>query len=115
MVVELTKEEETADWYSVLGLEPRADDGAINKAFKKLSLIWHPDKNQGSKDAQEKFMRIKEAKLFLLDSKKRKAYDDKRNARLQAEAQLVRFKVYWLDTTRYIRQQTMIRSVGRVR
>lgn len=90
MAAELTKEEETTNWYSVLGLHSGADDAAISKSFKKLSLKWHPDKNQGSKEAQEKFMRIKEAKLFLLDSKKRKVYDEKRNARLQAEAQLVR-------------------------
>lgn len=104
MAVELTKEEETADWYSVLGLEPTADDAAISKAFKKLSLKWHPDKNQGSKDAQEMFMRVKEAKIFLLDSKKRKVYDEKRNARLQAEAQLVSLTSW--TAQQHIRRQT---------
>lgn len=90
MAVELTKEEEKTEWYLVLGLESTADDAAISKAFKKLSLRWHPDKNQGSKDAEKMFMMVKEAKIFLLDAKKRKTYDEKRNARLKAEAQLVR-------------------------
>ncbi|CAM9268797.1 unnamed protein product, partial [Discosporangium mesarthrocarpum] len=87
-MVELTKSEEDMDWYDVLGLEIGASDGVINKAFKKLSLKYHPDKNAGSKKAEEMFMRVKEAKNFLLDSAKRKIYDEKRAARLQAEALL---------------------------
>lgn len=89
MAVELTKEEEKADWYGVLGLEVNADEGDINKAFKKLSLRWHPDKNGGSQEAHDMFMRVKEAKLFLMDGKKRKLYDEKRAARHKMESLLV--------------------------
>lgn len=88
-MAELTKEEEQTDWYDVLGLEVDVDDGAITKAFKKLSLKWHPDKNQGSKAAHEMFMRVKEAKNFLLDVKKRRTYDEKRAERRRMETLLV--------------------------
>lgn len=88
--VELTKEEEKTDWYGVLGLHVSADETAISKAFKKLSLRWHPDKNKGSQEANDMFMRVKEAKLFLLDGKKRKVYDEKRAARHKMETLLVR-------------------------
>ncbi len=89
MADELSKEEEKTDWYAVLGLEVTASEKAINKAFKKMSLVWHPDKNGGSEEAHAKFMKIKEAKLFLLDAKKRKLYDERRAARLKTEALLV--------------------------
>lgn len=89
--VELTKEEEKMDWYGVLGLGVGGgtDESVINKAFKKLSLRWHPDKNGGSQEAHDMFMKVKEAKDFLLDSKKRKAYDEKRAARHKMESLLV--------------------------
>lgn len=91
--VELSKEEEKTDWYGVLGLAVGGgtDDSAITKAFKKLSLRWHPDKNGGSKEAHDMFMKVKEAKIFLLDSKKRKMYDEKRAARHKMESLLVSF------------------------
>lgn len=89
MADELSKEEEKTDWYAVLGLEVTASEKAINKSFKKMSLVWHPDKNGGSEEAHAKFMKIKEAKLFLLDAKKRKLYDQRRAARHKTEALLV--------------------------
>ncbi|CAM9679902.1 unnamed protein product, partial [Hapterophycus canaliculatus] len=88
MTDELSKEEEKTDWYVVLGLDVGATEKDINKSFKKMSLIWHPDKNGGSEEAHSKFMKIKEAKLFLLDGKKRKMYDEKRAARRKTEALL---------------------------
>lgn len=86
---ELSKEEEKMDWYGVLSIDVAATEKDINKSFKKLSLVWHPDKNGGSEEAHAKFMKIKEAKLFLLDGKKRKLYDQKRAARHKTEALLV--------------------------
>lgn len=91
MADELTKEEEKMDWYGVLGLSAGAEETAISKAFKKMSLKWHPDKNAGSQEAHDMFMRIKEAKLFLLDGKKRNLYDEKRAARHKMESLLVSF------------------------
>lgn len=89
MAVELTKEEEKEDWYAVLGLEVDATESKINKAFRSLSLRWHPDKNGGSQEAHDMFMRVKEAKLFLMDGKKRKVYDEKRAARKKMENLMV--------------------------
>lgn len=89
MAVELTKEEEKEDWYAVLGLEVDATESQINKAFKSLSLRWHPDKNGGSQEAHDMFMRVKEAKLFLMDGKKRKVYDEKRAARKKMDNLMV--------------------------
>lgn len=89
MADELSKEEEKTDWYGVLAVDVAATEKDINKSFKKLSLVWHPDKNGGSEEAHAKFMKIKEAKLFLLDGKKRKLYDQKRAARHKTEALLV--------------------------
>lgn len=89
MADELSKEEEKTDWYGVLSIDVAATEKDINKSFKKLSLVWHPDKNGGSEEAHAKFMKIKEAKIFLLDGKKRKLYDQKRAARHKTEALLV--------------------------
>lgn len=91
MATELTVEEEKTDWYAILALEVSADTNSISKSFKKLSLRWHPDKNGGSQEANDMFMRVKEAKLFLMDDKKRKLYDEKRAARLKMETLLVSF------------------------
>eukprot|EP00903_Cladosiphon_okamuranus_P012589 g11784.t1 len=88
MADELSKEEEKTDWYGVLSVDVGATEKDINKSFKKLSLVWHPDKNGGSEEAHAKFMKIKEAKLFLLDAKKRRLYDEKRAARHKTEALL---------------------------
>ncbi|CAM9403270.1 unnamed protein product [Ectocarpus fasciculatus] len=88
MADEISKEEEATDWYAVLGLDVGASEKDVNKAFKKMSLVWHPDKNGGSEEAHAKFMKIKEAKLFLLDGKKRGLYDQKRAARRKTEALL---------------------------
>lgn len=89
MADELSKEEEATDWYVVLGLDVGASEKDVNKAFKKMSLVWHPDKNGGSEEAHAKFMKIKEAKIFLLDGKKRGLYDQKRAARRKTAALLV--------------------------
>lgn len=93
MADELSKEEENTDWYAVLGLDVSSTEKDVNKAFKKMSLVWHPDKNGGSEEAHAKFMKIKEAKIFLLDGKKRKLYDEKRAAQRKTEALLVSFCV----------------------
>lgn len=89
MADELSKDEEKTDWYAVLGLDVSSSEKDVNKAFKKMSLVWHPDKNGGSEEAHANFMKIKEAKIFLLDGKKRKLYDEKRAARRKTEALLV--------------------------
>jgi molecular chaperone DnaJ len=64
-----------ADFYSVLGVERTASDDDIKKAYRKLAMQYHPDRNGGSKDAEEKFKAITEAYDVLRDPNKRAAYD----------------------------------------
>jgi molecular chaperone DnaJ len=63
------------DYYEVLGVSKTASDEEIKKAFKKLAMKHHPDRNQGNKDAEEKFKEAKEAYEILTDAQKRAAYD----------------------------------------
>jgi DnaJ-class molecular chaperone len=62
------------DWYGVLGVGRDADDAAVKKAYRKLALQWHPDKNT-SPDALDKFNKIREAYEVLTNPIKRKFYD----------------------------------------
>eukprot|EP00929_Paragymnodinium_shiwhaense_P023403 TRINITY_DN14652_c0_g3_i1.p1 TRINITY_DN14652_c0_g3~~TRINITY_DN14652_c0_g3_i1.p1 ORF type:complete len:518 (-),score=206.30 TRINITY_DN14652_c0_g3_i1:380-1933(-) len=63
------------DLYKILGVPRSAKLDDIKKAYKKRSLKYHPDKNQGDPEAKEKFQRIAEAMSVLSDSKKRLKYD----------------------------------------
>jgi molecular chaperone DnaJ len=64
-----------ADFYAVLGVARDANDDEIKKAYRKLATQWHPDRNNGAKDAEEKFKDITEAYDVLRDPQKRAAYD----------------------------------------
>ncbi|KQW02994.1 molecular chaperone DnaJ [Rhizobacter sp. Root1221] len=65
------------DYYDVLGLAKNATDDDIKKAYRKLAMKYHPDRNQGdgAKKAEENFKEIKEAYEMLSDGEKRAAYD----------------------------------------
>ena len=63
------------DYYEILGVARDADADAIKKAYRKLAVQWHPDKNGGSKEAEEKFKEATEAYEVLRDPQKRAAYD----------------------------------------
>lgn len=63
------------DYYNALSLTKTADDAAIKKAYRKLSLKYHPDKNPGDQVAYEKFKQIAEAYDVLSDPRKRAVYD----------------------------------------
>lgn len=63
------------DYYEVLGLQKGASDDEIKKAFRKLAIKYHPDKNQGDKEAEEKFKEINEAYQVLSDPQKKAQYD----------------------------------------
>ncbi len=63
------------DYYEILGLEKGASDEDIKKAFRKLALKYHPDKNPGDKEAEEKFKEINEAYQVLSDPEKKAQYD----------------------------------------
>lgn len=65
------------DYYEVLGVAKDAPDDVIRKAYKKLAIKWHPDKNPDNKqEAEEKFKEISEAYTVLSDPKKRQEYDN---------------------------------------
>jgi molecular chaperone DnaJ len=63
------------DYYEVLGLARGASDQEIKSAYRKLALKYHPDRNQGSKDAEERFKEAAEAYAVLADPQKRSMYD----------------------------------------
>ncbi|MDE3151179.1 MAG: molecular chaperone DnaJ [Gemmatimonadota bacterium] len=64
-----------ADFYAVLEVERTASDDEIKKAYRRLAMKYHPDRNAGSKDAEEQFKSITEAYDVLRDPQKRAAYD----------------------------------------
>lgn len=63
------------DYYQILGVSKDADADALKKAYRKLAVKHHPDKNPGDKEAEEKFKEASEAYDVLKDSEKRAAYD----------------------------------------
>lgn len=64
------------DYYKILGLTKSATPGDVKKAYRKLALKYHPDKNPGDKNAAQKFSDISEANEVLTDPEKRKKYDE---------------------------------------
>ena len=63
------------DYYEVLGVDKNASEDEIKKAYRKLAIKYHPDKNPGDKNAEEKFKEAAEAYDVLHDPNKRKQYD----------------------------------------
>ena len=62
------------DYYEILGVSKTADEREIKKAYKRLAMKYHPDRNQ-EQDAETKFKEVKEAYEVLTDDQKRAAYD----------------------------------------
>ena len=63
------------DYYEVLGVSRSCDDEDLKKAYRKLALKYHPDKNPGDKEAEERFKEIGEAYQILADPERRGRYD----------------------------------------
>ena len=72
----IIKAEEKEDYYEILGIKKDATEAEIKKAYRKLALKWHPDKNPNNREeAEEKFKKINEAYSVLSDKNKRNQYD----------------------------------------
>jgi len=68
------------DYYQILGVTGNADSTAIKKQYRKLARELHPDKTKGDKKLEDRFKAVSEAYDILSDSKKRREYDDARQA-----------------------------------
>lgn len=66
---------EYKDYYKILGVDRKATQDEIKKAFRKLAMKYHPDQNKDNKQAEEKFKEINEAYEVLSDPQKRERYD----------------------------------------
>jgi molecular chaperone DnaJ len=63
------------DYYESLGIARNASDEEIKKAYRRMAMKYHPDRNPDDKQAEEKFKELKEAYEVLSDGRKRAAYD----------------------------------------
>src|SRR4051794_12180340 len=63
------------DYYEVLNVSRDCDESALKSAYRKLAMQHHPDRNPGSREAEEKFKEAAEAYAVLSDPQKRAAYD----------------------------------------
>lgn len=64
-----------SDYYKLLNISKTATNNDIKKAYRKLAIKWHPDKNNNSKESEEMFKKIAEAYSVLSDNNKRRQYD----------------------------------------
>jgi molecular chaperone DnaJ len=71
----LCKKMSKQDYYDLLGINKTASADEIKKSYRKLAMKYHPDRNQGDKEAEKKFKEINEAYEVLKDDQKRAAYD----------------------------------------
>jgi molecular chaperone DnaJ len=74
------------DYYEVLGLAKNASEDDIKKAYRKLAMKYHPDRNPDSKESEEKFKEVKEAYEILSEPQKRSAYDQFGHAGVDPQA-----------------------------
>lgn len=74
------------DYYAVLGVSEQVTEEELRRAYRRLALQHHPDKNPGDPQAEERFKEISEAYAVLMDQGKRRQYDDTRRTQAGAGA-----------------------------
>src|SRR5687767_12190673 len=74
------------DYYEVLGVNKDASEDDLKKAYRKLAMKWHPDRNPDNPKAEENFKEAKEAYEVLADAQKRAAYDQFGHAGVDPQA-----------------------------
>jgi len=74
------KKKDDEDYYAILGCDEHSSVEQITTEYKNLALKYHPDKNAGDKDAEQKFQILKEAKEVLCDPEKKLNYDKWKNS-----------------------------------
>lgn len=94
------------DYYKILELKPGAPVADIKKSFRRLALLYHPDKNFGSKVYEAKFKEIKEAYEILSDIRQRQEYNSRRREQSQTEKK---------DTYRQPDAQTLLNQAAEFR
>ncbi len=82
------------DYYEILGISPAATESEIRKAYRRLALQWHPDRNPGNNEATERFKEISEAYAVLIDSSKRMQFDRARQEGASANFQYTREDIF---------------------
>ena len=73
------------DYYQVLDVPRTASEADIKKAYRRLAMKFHPDRNPGDKEAEENFKEAKEAYEVLTDTQKRAAFDEELTCLYNAE------------------------------
>jgi curved DNA-binding protein CbpA len=69
------------DYYAILGVAETAREDELKRAYRKLALQYHPDRNRGDKRAEEHFKQVSEAYAVLMDAERRREYDSLRSSR----------------------------------
>ena len=75
LLISLVSADQNRDFYKILDIKKNAKTADIKKAYRKLTLLYHPDKNQGDDEAKQKFHDVADAYEVLSDTDKRRKYD----------------------------------------